>query len=98
MVHRIVSSFLSFSSASGRLVLGPCSEMFLLVSTICPIGMKSGRAKTGLGRDPTTKEQVIQDEAIDIAPIYHIPLKLNIHYDKDPVPNISSLESVELSP
>lgn len=25
--------FLSFSSASGRLVLGPCSEMFLLVST-----------------------------------------------------------------
>lgn len=64
MLHRIVSSFLSFSSASGRLVLGPCSEMFLLVSTRCPSGMKSGRAKTGLVRDPTTKEQVIKYEFI----------------------------------
>ena len=34
--------FLSFPSASGRR-LGPCSEMFLLVSTRCPSGMKSGQ-------------------------------------------------------
>ena len=32
--------------------------MFLLVSTRCPSGMKSVRAKRGFMKDPTTKEEV----------------------------------------
>lgn len=55
--------FLSFFFERIRLkVLGLCSEIFLLVSTRCQSGMKGGRAKTGLVRDPTTKEQVIKYE------------------------------------